>query len=102
MHAPVQALSQHTPCAQKPEVQSLPAAHSAPSGFRPHDPLVQTSPGAHSASVLQAVKQTLPLQAKGLHVREREATHCPETLHVGGGLYAPATQLWLPQTVPTG
>ena len=86
MHAPVHAVSQQTPWAHKPEVQSLPVAHSAPRGLRPQDPLMQNSPVAHSALVLHEVKQMSPLHAKGLQVREREATHWPEALHVDGGL----------------
>jgi hypothetical protein len=86
MHAPVQALSQQTPWAQKPDAQSLPSVQSAPRGLRPHEPLTQNSPGAHSVLVLHAVKQVSPLQANGLHVREREATHWPVALQVGGGL----------------
>ena len=86
MQAPVHALSQHTPCAQKPDAQSLLAEQSAPLGSSPHDPLTQKSPVAHSSLVLHEVKQVFPLQTKGLHVREREATHWPEVLQVDGGL----------------
>ena len=86
MHAPVQALSQQTPWAQNPEAQSLAAAQSAPRGLGPHEPLVQNSPGAQSAPVLHAGKQVSPLQAKGLQVRDWEATHWPVALQVCGGL----------------
>jgi hypothetical protein len=85
-HAPVHALSQHTPWAQNPDAHSLAAAQSAPRGLRPHEPLVQNSPGAQSALPPQPVWQVSPLQAKGLQVREREATHWPVALQVGGGL----------------
>ena len=54
---------------------SEPAVQSAPFGLRPHEPLLQNSPGAHSSLVLHEVKQVSPLQAKGLQVREREAAH---------------------------
>lgn len=85
MQEPVQALSQQTPCAQKPEAHSLAAAQSAPRGLRPHEPPAQNSPGAHCSLVAHVPKQVSPLQAKGLQVREREATHWPAALHVGGG-----------------
>jgi hypothetical protein len=75
MHAPEHELSQQTPCAQNPDAHSKPAVQSAPFGLRPHEPLLQNSPGAHSSPVLHEVKQESPLQAKGLQVREREATH---------------------------
>jgi len=55
MHASVQALSQHTPWAQKPDAHSLAAAQSAPRGLRPQEPFSQNWPLAHSALVLQAV-----------------------------------------------
>ncbi len=63
MHAPVQAPSQHTPCAQKPVEHSLPAAHAAPGGLSPHEPFVHKPPGTHSALVLHAPKQVSPLHA---------------------------------------
>jgi hypothetical protein len=70
-----QARSQQTPWAQKPLWHSSADAHSAPRGLRPQDPETQKSPGAHCWSEVHEAKQVSPLQAYGLHVREREATH---------------------------
>jgi hypothetical protein len=86
MHASVQALSQHTPWAQNPDLHSFAVVQSAPGGFGPHEPFTQNWPEAHWSLVLHALKQTLPLQANGLQVRDGEATHCPEALQVAGGV----------------
>jgi hypothetical protein len=61
MHAVVHALSQHTPCAQKPDWQSPFAVQLAPLVLRPQEPAVQNSPAAHWAWVLHEVKQVSPL-----------------------------------------
>jgi hypothetical protein len=51
MHASVQALLQHTPWAQKPDLHSVPALQSCPEDLRPQeedeDVIVQTFPAAH-------------------------------------------------------
>ena len=41
MHAPVHAFSQHTPCAQKPDWQSLATLQLAPGGLGPQEAFVQ-------------------------------------------------------------
>ena len=47
MHAPVHALLQHTPWAQKPDLHSVPRPQIAPGGLRPQEAPVQTFPVAH-------------------------------------------------------
>jgi hypothetical protein len=54
VHAPAQAVRQHTPCAQKPSVHSSPPPQAAPGGLRPHEPLTQVLGAAQSASAVQA------------------------------------------------
>ena len=61
MQLSAHAVRQQTPCAQKPLLQSLPAAHEAPSGLRPQLEAVQTFPVVHSAEVEQLARQLLPL-----------------------------------------
>lgn len=58
MQALVQVELQQTPCAQLPDTHSDPVPHSAPSGFRPHEPLLvsQTLGDAHcELSLVQAL-----------------------------------------------
>jgi len=52
---PVQALPQQTPCAQKPELQSLAAMQAAPVGFLPQLPITHRFGVRHSAAVEQLV-----------------------------------------------
>jgi hypothetical protein len=86
-HAPVHALSQHTPCAQKPEPHSLAAEHEAPGFLRPHELPLQTLGERQSLPVgVQALKQAVTLQTYGLHGSESGATHWPVELHVEGGV----------------
>jgi hypothetical protein len=60
--APVQALSQQTPCAQKVEPHSLPAEQDAPLFLRPQELPLQTFGGRQLLAVLeQALKHELPL-----------------------------------------
>jgi len=54
---PVQVELQQTPCAQKPEPQSVAKVHAAPIGFFPQLPPVQTLGETQSAVVLQVVLQ---------------------------------------------
>ena len=59
---PVHAVWQHTPCWQKPDRQSLPAAQVEPAGFFVHAPATQTLGERQSASAVHEVRQTLPPQ----------------------------------------
>lgn len=47
MQALVHAALQHTPWAQKLDLHSVPALHSAPLGLRPQEELTQKVPGTH-------------------------------------------------------
>ena len=61
--APVQALSQQTPCAQRDEAHSLPAEHEAPLFLRPHELPLQTLGVEQFAVTVHARKHFVPLQA---------------------------------------
>jgi hypothetical protein len=61
--APEQALSQHTPCAQKVEAHSPPAEQEAPLFFRPHELPLQTLGGRQLlVVVVHALKHDVTLQ----------------------------------------
>ena len=61
--APVQALSQHTPCAQNVDPHSLPCEQDAPLFLRPHELPLQTLGGRQLLVVLvQALKHDVTLQ----------------------------------------
>jgi hypothetical protein len=100
MHASVQSELQHTPWAQWPDWHSLPVLHWPPFGIKPHDPFTQRFPLTHCWTVEHATKQLEPLQMKGLQVRDGGVTHWPDWLQVAAGVYAPWTQVSVPQTVP--
>ena len=56
---PVQAVAQHTPCAQNPELHSTEVAQVAPSGFFEQVPPLQTLGDTQSVSAVQVVLQML-------------------------------------------
>lgn len=85
-HDTSQALLQHTPWAQKFESQSAATLHIAPGGLFPHELLTQNLPETQSLSVVQIVVQALPLQMYGLQLIDSGDSHCPEALHVEGGV----------------
>lgn len=96
MHEPVQAPSQHTPWAQKPDWHSLLSLQSVPFGLSPQELLRQKLPSLHCESLVHDPKHALPLHLYGLHVRVRDSIHWPVALHVAGGWYVPGTQLLSP------
>ncbi len=59
---------QQTPSTQLPLSQSAAAAQIWPRRFLPHEPLLQTFPGAQSLSMAQTAVQVEPLQANGVQV----------------------------------
>jgi hypothetical protein len=61
VHAPAQAESQQTPCAQNPEPHSFAFEHEAPRIFLPHELPLQTLGVTQFPSIAQALKQELPL-----------------------------------------
>lgn len=103
--APHEATSQQTPSVQWPlahwasAVQAAPSAPSVTVGF-PHALPLQLFPGAQLASVVQAVKHRLPLQAKGAQDTAAGATQLPEPSHVEGAVYEPPAHRSPPQAVP--
>jgi hypothetical protein len=65
-HAPVHALSQQTPCAQKVEEHSLPAEQEAPLFLRPHELPLQTNclrQLSVAVAIVHALKHVVTLQA---------------------------------------
>jgi hypothetical protein len=62
IHAPVQAPSQHTPWAQKPDWHSLLSLQSVPFGLSPQELLRQKLPSVHCESPVHEPKHALPLQ----------------------------------------
>ena len=60
---PQPAEAQQTPSVQLPLPHSAPPEQSWPRRLRPHDPALQTFPGAQSTSAPQAAWQVVPLHA---------------------------------------
>jgi hypothetical protein len=96
----VQAVAQHTPCAQLPEIHSKPSEQNAPLGFLPQELLLQTLPGEQFASSVQPPKHCAPLQANGTHEMVTGATHAPVALQVDSGVNTLLSQCGAAQTVP--
>jgi hypothetical protein len=86
VHAPLQVVSQQTPCAQWVELHSEPALHDWPLFLSPHEPLRQTNPAAHSALVEQLAKHLVPVHTKGLQPRVVGVVHWPAALQVAPGV----------------
>ena len=59
---PAQEVAQQTPCAHWPDLHSAPSEQKAPFGLGPHEPLAQVLAPEQLVSLLQAVKQRVPLQ----------------------------------------
>jgi hypothetical protein len=53
---PVQAVAQHAPCAQIPELQSTSTPQLAPIGFLPQLPLLQVLGAMQSVLAVQVVR----------------------------------------------
>jgi hypothetical protein len=85
-HAPEQADSQQTPCAQNPVWHSAASEHEAPRIFLPHELPLQTLGETQFASAVQALKQVLPLHVYGAHGSESGGAHCPVAVHVEAGV----------------
>lgn len=84
--APVQALAQQTPCAQKVDWHSTLLEQKAPIGLRPQELPVQTLPGEQAVLSAQTVKQRVPLQTYGLQARASGAVQLPVALHTEAGV----------------
>jgi hypothetical protein len=81
-HVAQLAVPQQTPSTQLPPWHSLPSAQAWPSRLRPHEPPLQTLPGAQSPSLLQTATQAVPLQAKGAQLCVLAGWQTPAPLQV--------------------
>ena len=79
---PQLALPQQTPSTQLPPWHSLPILQAWPSRLSPHEPPLQTLPGAQSPSLLQTATQAVPLQAKGAQLCVPAGWQTPAPLQV--------------------
>jgi hypothetical protein len=86
MQVPVQALAQHTPCWQNPELHSPAAAQVFPSGFLVQRLLMQKYEVAQSASAVQVVLHTMLVVSHwySLHDEVVAAEHVPVPVQVRG------------------
>ena len=83
---PQLAAPQQTPSTQFPPSHSFPIAQAWPSRLRPHEPPLQTLPGAQSPSLLQTATQAVPLQAKGAQLCVLAGWQTPAPLQVRGSV----------------
>jgi hypothetical protein len=99
----VQAVRQQTPWAQKPDMQSVAFAQTAPGGRFPHDPFTQTLPAEHCALVEQVLPQPAPLQRYGVQALAAGEVQAPllQTPSAVTRLVA-VSQLPGRQTMPVG
>jgi hypothetical protein len=74
---PLQRPLQQTPCAQKLLKHSESCPHSVPSGFLPHEPLMQLFPAVQSALVVQLEPHRLLLHLLGVQSRAGGVTQAP-------------------------
>jgi hypothetical protein len=81
-HVPQLAVPQQTPSTQLPAWHSLPSAQAWPSRLSPHDPPLQTLPGAQSLSLLQTATQAVPLHANGAQLCVLAGWQTPAPLQV--------------------
>jgi hypothetical protein len=102
LQASLQAVVQQTPWAQMFEAHSLLSEQMAPGGFLPHELSLQTFPGAQLASMVQLMKQRLPLQANGAQAAASGATQAPLAVQSAAGVETPDSQRSAPHMVPTG
>ena len=86
MHEPAHAVRQQVPCTQLPLPHSAPSPQIAPSGLRPHDPLLHTPGGAQSASAVQVDLQVLVPQRKGKHEVAAGIAQVPAPSHIPPGV----------------
>jgi hypothetical protein len=80
----VQALSQHTPCAEqtRPEAHWLVTEQGPPLGSRPHDPLMQVALFAHIILTVHVALHAPTPHAYGKHDVAPGVTHLPAPSHV--------------------
>jgi hypothetical protein len=99
---PQLAVPQQTPSTQLPPWHSLPAAQDWPRRLSPHEPALQTFPGAQSPSLPQTATQAEPLQANGaqLWVLADWQTPAPLQVRASVAVVVPVGQVdaahWVP------
>jgi hypothetical protein len=100
LHALAQAVAQQTPWAQLTDVHSDLSEQKAPFGFFPQELSVQTLPALQLALTVHALKQRVPLQAKGTQARLSGEAQRPVASQVDSGVKTLLAQRSGAQTVP--
>jgi hypothetical protein len=98
----VQAVEQHAPWAQMPELHSVATTHGCPFALPPQLPLVQVLGDVQSLLVLHVVLQTLLAvsQVNGSHSEVVTVLQFPDPSQVRSGVSVEPEQLPATQTVP--
>src|SRR5438045_3811514 len=103
MQVPMQALSQQTPCAQKPDWQTEPEPQGAPGGSLPQLPPVQELGETQSALVEQVVLQAPVPHSNGSHICVVGVRQAPAPSQVCARVSVePVHAAPLPHAVPAG
>jgi hypothetical protein len=92
MHLPVQAESQQTPSAQKPDLHWLVAVHGWPRPRRPQLPPVHMFGTAQSALPAQTTLQAPSAQIDGEQLMGEPARHVPLPSQLEAGVSPPPEQ----------
>jgi hypothetical protein len=102
LQVPQLAVEQHTPSTQLALWHWFPAVQLCPRRRRPHEPLLQTFPGAQSLSAAQTAMQVVPLQANGeqLWVVAVLQIPAPSQLRASEAVVVPVGQLGARHCVP--
>jgi hypothetical protein len=102
MQVPVQAVSQQTPCAQKPETHDAAVVQAAPGGSLPQLPLLQTLGATQSALVVQVALQELVPHANGSHIAVVALRQVPAPSQVRAWVSVDPVHEAAAQLVPAG
>jgi hypothetical protein len=101
LHVPVQAVAQHTPCAQNVELHSAPAVHVAPFGFFPQLPVMQVFGDTQSVVVVQSTRHALLVPHwYGSQPEESAGRQRPAPSHVREVVRVDPTQVAAAHSVP--
>jgi hypothetical protein len=101
-HAPVQALSQHTPSTHCPDLHSLALPQLCPICLGPQVPFTQAMPTSQSASVWQLTVQAPDEHMKGVQFVSPGARQVPSPSHVAAVLRRLPEQTGATHWVSTG
>ena len=102
MQISVQAVSQQTPWAQKPETQDAAAVQAAPGGSLPQLPLLQTFGDTQSLSPAHVALQAVLAQVNGSHLAVVAGRQVPAPSQVRACVSVEPVQDGDPQAVPAG